>query len=320
MSKVDLIVSGAEELIAVATTLDQLEEVESQLVGRRSELAELRRTLGSRPAEERRALGGEINEAQRRVEDLVGARRKELDAEAEDRLLASDRADITLPAVELVRGTHHLITQSMAEICEIFRAIGYQVVTGPEVETVRYNFDALNHVPHHPARLPSDTLYLEPWDGRGRTGEEALLLRTHTSPMQARVMERQPPPVYVVVPGRTYRPDPWDATHAPVFHQVEGLAVAEDITFGDLKGTLEHFAREMFRADREDEVQPRLLSFHRAVGADGGELARRLARAARLRDGGSQRVRGCRVRPDAGLGIRLWRRCRPGRHGAPRHR
>ena len=261
MSKIDLIVSGAEELIAGATTLDQLEEVESQLVGRRSELAELRRTLGTRPAEERRALGGEINEAQRRVDELVGARRKELDAEAEDRLLASDRADITLPAVELVRGTHHLITQSMGEICEIFRAIGYQVVTGPEVETVRYNFDALNHVPHHPARLPSDTLYLEPWDGRGRTGEDALLLRTHTSPMQARVMERQPPPVYVVVPGRTYRPDPWDATHAPVFHQVEGLAVAEDITFGDLKGTLEHFAREMFGPTVKTRFSPDFFPF-----------------------------------------------------------
>ena len=141
----------------------------SQLVGRRSELAELRRTLGSRPPDERRLLGAEINEAQRRVEQLVAARRRELEAAAEDRLLASDRTDITLPAVDLVRGTHHLITQSMAEICEIFRAIGYQVVTGPEVETVRYNFDALNHAPHHPARLPSDTLYLEPWDGRGMT-------------------------------------------------------------------------------------------------------------------------------------------------------
>ncbi len=261
MTTTDKLVSGAEDLLAGAATLDQLDEVVSQLVGRRSELAELRRTLGSRPPDERRLLGAEINEAQRRVEQLVADRRRELEAAAEDRLLASDRTDITLPAVDLVRGTHHLITQSMAEICEIFRAIGYQVVTGPEVETVRYNFDALNHAPHHPARLPSDTLYLEPWDGRGMTGEDALLLRTHTSPMQARVMERQQPPVYVVVPGRTYRPDPWDATHAPVFHQVEGLAVAEDITFGDLKGTLEHFAREMFGPGVRTRFSPDFFPF-----------------------------------------------------------
>jgi phenylalanyl-tRNA synthetase alpha chain len=261
MSTIDQLIGDAEALVSGAATLEQLDEVESQLVGRRSELAELRRTLGARPADERRALGAEINQAQRRLEELLAVRRGELEKEAEDRLLASDKVDITLPAVGLVRGTHHLITQSMAETCEIFRAIGYQVVTGPEVETVHHNFDALNHTPHHPARLPSDTLYVEPWDGRSTTGPDALLLRTHTSPMQARVMERQQPPVYVVVPGRTYRPDPWDATHAPVFHQVEGLAVAEDITFGDLKGTLEHFAREMFGPTVKTRFTPDFFPF-----------------------------------------------------------
>ncbi len=255
------LISDAEEQLASVGTLDQLDQIESQMLGRRSDLAELRRTLGDRPADERRSLGAEINEAQRRVEELVAARRQQLEEEAEDRLLAADRVDITLAGVGLRRGTHHLITQSMAEICEIFSAIGYQVVTGPEVETVHYNFDALNHVPHHPARLPSDTLYLEPWDGRSSTGADALLLRTHTSPMQARIMERQRPPVYVVVPGRTYRPDPWDATHAPVFHQVEGLAVAEDITFGDLKGTLEHFAREMFGPKVRTRFSPDFFPF-----------------------------------------------------------
>ena len=265
--------SDAEELLANVGTLDELDQIESQLVGRRSELAELRRTLGDRPVEERRSLGAKINEAQRRVEELVAARRHQLEEEAEDRLLAADRVDITLPGVELRRGTHHLITQSMAEICEIFSAIGYQVVTGPEVETVHYNFDALNHVPHHPACLPSDTLYLEPWDGRSSTGADALLLRTHTSPMQARIMERQRPPVYVVVPGRTY------PTRSMGRHPRSGLPSGR----GSGRGQRHHIRRPQgdtgalrqgdVRAECQDEVQPRLLPFHRAIGADGGGLA-----------------------------------------------
>jgi len=146
-------------------------------------------------------------------------------------------------------------------VCDVFRAIGYEVAEGPELELAWYNFDALNTPPTHPSRFESDTMYVEPFDGRERSGPDELLLRTQTSPMQARFMEKNPPPVYVVVPGRVFRTDTWDATHSPVFHQIEGLAVDSDITFGDLKGTLAHFAREFFGVSTRTRFVPHFFPF-----------------------------------------------------------
>jgi phenylalanyl-tRNA synthetase alpha chain len=175
------------------------------------------------------------------------------------RRLERDRIDVTLPGDPLPAiGRLHLITQTRREIEDVFIGLGFNVAEGPEVETVYYNFDALNHAPTHPSRLLTDTFYLSP--ARDIFDPESLLLRVHTSPMQVRAMERQPPPIYIVVPGRVYRPDS-DATHTPQFHQLEGLAVDEDITLGDLQGTLLTFARAMFGEERQVRMRPHFFPF-----------------------------------------------------------
>jgi phenylalanyl-tRNA synthetase alpha chain len=179
-----------------------------------------------------------------------------LGREEADRLLASDRIDVTLARYTLAEGSTHLVTQVIEEVCEIFIGLGYQVAEGPEAELAWYNFDALNTPPTHPARLESDTLYLDYGDPR-----EEMLLRTQTSPMQARWMESHDPPVYLLVPGKTYRTDPIDASHLPVFHQIEGLAVDTNITFSDLKGTLAHFARQFFGPKQTVRLQPHFFPF-----------------------------------------------------------
>jgi phenylalanyl-tRNA synthetase alpha chain len=175
----------------------------------------------------------------------------ELAAQELDRRLQEDRVDVTLPADPLPNlGGLHLVTQTRREIEEIFIGLGFNVAEGREVETVYYNFDALNHSVTHPAREKTDTFYLT----------DEVLLRTHTSPVQIRSMERHPPPLYIVIPGRVYRPDN-DATHTPQFHQVEGLAVDTDVTLADLKGTLEAFARAMFGEQREIRLRPDFFPF-----------------------------------------------------------
>jgi phenylalanyl-tRNA synthetase alpha chain len=233
-----------EELLAAAptrldeaSTVAELDAVAAELVGKRSPIAAARRTLGGLDDAQRRRAGAAINQVANDLTARIEARRRVLAAAAERERLAADRVDVTLPARRLRRGAHHLVAEVMNEIVDIFVSIGYSVATGPEAETEFYNFTALNIPDTHPARLESDTLYLDYGDT-----PEGVLLRTHTSPMQARYMEQHDPPVYVVVPGRVFRRDPLDPTHSPVFHQVEGLAVDTDITFGDLKGTLAYFA------------------------------------------------------------------------------
>ena len=182
---------------------------------------------------------------------LVDSRRRELEEGVESHRLESELVDVTLPGRPPERGALHLVEETMNEIVDIFTSIGYTVARGPEAETEFYNFTALN-IPHtHPARLETDTLYLD----YGETKED-ILLRTHTSPMQARYMEEHDPPVYVVVPGRVFRRDQLDPTHSPVFHQVEGFAVDENITLADLKGTLAYFAREIFGPETKVRFQP----------------------------------------------------------------
>jgi phenylalanyl-tRNA synthetase alpha chain len=253
---IDQLVADAPAQLKAASSLAELEKIESELVGRASPISEARRQLGKLPADERPAAGAKVNEVSQHLASLIAARRMELERLEADRLLESDRVDVTLEAWTLPEGTQHLIQQTIDEVCEIFIGLGYRVAEGPEAELAWYNFDALNTPPTHPARLETDTLYLDYGDPA-----DEILLRTHTSPMQARYMETHDPPVFVVVPGRTYRADAIDASHLPVFHQIEGLAVDGDITLSDLKGTLAHFAREFFGPKQSIRLRPSFFPF-----------------------------------------------------------
>src|SRR2546430_16540153 len=210
----------AEAQIGEATTSEELAELRVRHLGRRAELPQLLRGVAELPPDERTSLGRAANEARRALEDLLERREAELRGGELEQRLSQDRVDVTLPGAPAQPiGRLHLLTSTRRELEDIFLGLGFTVLEGPEVETVHYNFDALNHSPTHPARAPTDTFYVA----------DDVVLRTHTSPMQVRVMEAHPPPLYVVIPGRVYRPDS-DATHTPQFHHVEGLAVDEDIT------------------------------------------------------------------------------------------
>jgi phenylalanyl-tRNA synthetase alpha chain len=243
--------SEAEAAIAGAGTTAELEELRVRFLGRKAELPQLLRGVRELPAEERGPVGKAANEARQALEAQLEARAGELDATEIDKRLLEDRVDVTLPGDPAPRvGRLHLLTQTRREIEDVFLGLGFDVAEGPEVDTVYYNFDALNHDPNHPAREETDTFYVS----------DDVVLRTHTSPVQIRAMEAQPPPIYIVVPGRVFRPDS-DATHTPQFHQVEGLAIDEDITLADLHGTLLAFARAIFGAEREVRMRPHFFPF-----------------------------------------------------------
>lgn len=237
--------------IEAAVTLEELDEVEAEAIGKRSPIVTARRSLGELEPDARGPAGRAIQEVAEELRAVIDARRAVIGAAAEAERLAADRVDVTLPGRRPALGALNLVEETMNEIVDIFVSLGYTVAKGPEAETEYYNFTALNIPKTHPARAASDTMYLD----YGAAPED-ILLRTHTSPMQARFMEQHDPPVHVVVPGRVYRRDALDATHMPVFHQVEGLAVSEDITFADLKGTLAYFAKEFFGTDTEVKFQP----------------------------------------------------------------
>lgn len=256
MQEIETLVKAAPDRIRSAPNLETLKAIENDLLGRKSLIAESRRSLGALSAEERPLVGAQLNEATQQLTSLLAGRRQELERAAEDRLLLEDRVDVTLPAVELRHGWHHLVSQTLDEVADIFISLGYGVVTGPEVDTAWHNFDALNTPPTHPARFESDTMYIEYGDP-----DDELLLRTQTSTMQVRYMEQHDPPVYIVAPGRCYRTDTLDATHSPVFHQIEGLAVDENITMADLKGTLAYFMREFLGPERKIRLLPHFFPF-----------------------------------------------------------
>jgi len=257
--RIDQIRAEAQAAIEAAPDTQALEEARIRFLGRRAELPNLLREIASLPPEQRAATGKAANEARNALEAALERRAQNLaQAELEQRL-KQDRLDVTLPADPLPAiGRLHLMTKTRREIENVFVGLGFNVAEGPEVETVYYNFDALNHAPTHPARLTSDTFYVKPLSDI--FDPETHLLRVHTSPVQIRAMESQPPPIYIIVPGRVYRPDS-DATHTPQFHQIEGLAVDTDITLGDLKGTLLTFARAIFGPDREVRLRPHFFPF-----------------------------------------------------------
>ena len=243
--------ADAEAAVAAAPDTAALEAARVAHLGRKAELPNLLRGVSQLPPEDRGAVGKAANQARQAVEALIEARKSELSAGELDARLAADAVDVTLPGAPAVPvGRLHLLTATRREIEDVFLGLGFRVAEGPEIDLVHYNFDALNHDATHPARLQSDTFYTE----------AGHVLRTHTSPMQVRAMELEPPPLYVVVPGRTYRRDN-DATHTPQFHQVEGLAVDTDVTLADLKGTLLAFARAIFGPDREVKLRPYFFPF-----------------------------------------------------------
>ncbi len=199
-------------------------------------------------------VGQELNKLKAHIEATLEAKQKEIEAAAEEAAAARDRIDLSLPGVERAIGTRHLIQQTFEELQQIFLSIGFSVVEGPEIETPYYNFEALNIPEHHPARDNMDTFYIEATKG-------VHLLRTHTSPMQIRTMEKQQPPVRIIVPGKVYRRDNPDATHGYMFHQIEGLAVDTDITFCDFKGTVEYFVREFLGPKAKTRLRPSYFPF-----------------------------------------------------------
>ncbi|MGA7223817.1 MAG: phenylalanine--tRNA ligase subunit alpha [Candidatus Acidiferrales bacterium] len=202
----------------------------------------------------KRVVGQELNQLKVHVESVLAEREKVIARNAEEAAAAREKIDLSLPGIERAIGTRHLIRQTYEELLRIFAAIGFSVVEGPEIETPYYNFEALNIPEHHPARDNMDTFYIE----GARTPH---LLRTHTSPMQIRTMEKQPPPVRIVVPGKVYRRDNPDATHGYMFHQIEGLAVDTDITFCDFKGTVDYFAREFLGPKTKTRLRPSYFPF-----------------------------------------------------------
>jgi phenylalanyl-tRNA synthetase alpha chain len=241
-----------EAAIRAAEAASELEELRVRYLGRKSELTAALRSIGELPPEQRGPVGKQANEVKQALERLLAERTAELEALELDRRLAEDRIDVTLPGDPPQPIGHlHLVTQIRRQMEDIFVGLGFSVVEGPEVEYEYYNFTALNHPPEHPARFPQDTFYFG----------EHVLLRTHTSPIQVRAMEEQEPPIYMVMPGRVYRPDTPDATHVPMFHQLEGLAIDEHITLADLQGVLLAFARQMFGEETEVRLRPGYFPF-----------------------------------------------------------
>ncbi len=280
IERIERIEKEAADSIASASGTAELEELRVRFLGRKAELTTILRGIAELPAEERGQVGKSGNEVRGKLEQLLESRATELDSEEISSRLVEDAVDVTLPGAPAPPVGHlHLITRTRRRIEDIMVGLGYRVLEGPEVELDYYNFTALNHPPGHPARMTQDTFYVAPGSiskaalGEARTAaegaapngaatpdEELVVLRTHTSPMQVRAMEAQEPPIFVIVPGKVYRRDS-DATHSPMFHQVEGLAVAEDITLADLAGTLVEMLRGVFGGQREARLRPHYFPF-----------------------------------------------------------
>ncbi|MGC4891927.1 phenylalanine--tRNA ligase subunit alpha [Micromonospora sp. DT227] len=247
-------VADAEKAFAAATDPDALTALRPAHLGDRSPVSLARREIGALPPAAKSDAGKRVNEARRAIESAYAARQEVLDRAQAERVLVEERVDVTLPHDRRPRGARHPLTVLMEQISDLFIGMGYEVAEGPEVELEWTNFDALNIPADHPARGLMDTFHIAP-QGSG------LVLRTHTSPVQARTMLSRKPPIYVVVPGRVYRTDELDATHAPVFHQVEGLVVDKGITMAHLRGTLDHFARAMFGEGAKTRWRPHYFPF-----------------------------------------------------------
>ncbi|RIQ13209.1 phenylalanine--tRNA ligase subunit alpha [Jiangella rhizosphaerae] len=252
--QVAAMVSDALAAFAAAGDLDALKEARLAHTGDRSPLALANREIGALPPAARKEAGQRVGTARRDVAAALAERQAVLEAERDERVLVEEAVDVTLPWDRAPQGARHPLTTIQERVADVFVAMGWEVAEGPEVEAEWLNFDALNIGPDHPARTMQDTFFVESEDS-------GLVLRTHTSPVQARSMLSRKPPIYVICPGRTFRTDELDATHTPVFSQVEGLAVDEGLTMAHLKGTLDHFASSMFGDGITTRLRPSYFPF-----------------------------------------------------------
>jgi phenylalanyl-tRNA synthetase alpha chain len=252
--QVEAMRDAALEAIADAADLDALKQVRLDHAGDRSPLALANREIGALPPQARKEAGQRVGQARGAVNQALAARTAVLEVEHEERMLVEETVDVTLPTTRRRRGSRHPVTLQSEHIADLFVAMGWEVAEGPLVEAEWLNFDALNLGPDHPARTMQDTFWTEP-------PEHHVVLRTHTSPVQARTMLTRTPPIYVVCPGRVFRTDEYDATHSPMFHQVEGLVVDEGITMAHLKGTLDHFATQLFGEGITTRFRPSYFPF-----------------------------------------------------------
>lgn len=273
-----------QEGLAKAENMDALEALRVGVLGRKGSLTAIMHTMGKVPPEERPAMGALANTVRANVDMAIKSRKEELGRALMAKRMEADAADVTLPGRTLSLGTQHLISQIREEIEDIFCGLGYTVEDGPYVETTYYNFTALNAPEDHPSRSAKDTFYVVDNQPEGKEahvqGESDVLLRTQTSGVQAHVMEAKEPPIYMICPGTVFRPDTADANHLPQFTQVEGLVVDEGITFGDLKGTLDYFTREIFGKDRATRYRPHFFPFTEPSCESTSPAASATARAA----------------------------------------
>ena len=249
--KIDAIRAAAKAAIEKTASENEIEELRVKYLGKKGELTAMLKQMGSLSPEERPAMGQLVNEAKQRLETLIAEKKAEMKQKATEAKLKAETIDITMPAKEVKTGGIHPLNHVVNDMIDIFQSMGFDVVDGPEVETDHYNFECLYVPADHPARDMQDTFYLG----------ENLLLRTQTSAAQIRTMETRKPPIRVICPGRVYRADEVDATHSPVFHQLEGLVVDKGITMCDLKGVLEQFAREIYGKDTKVRFRPSFFPF-----------------------------------------------------------
>jgi phenylalanyl-tRNA synthetase alpha chain len=253
--ELEQVTSAGIERVRAAASLEDLRVAEQELLGKKSPLAAFNQRLGALPVEERKEAGRRVNDARAALQAAIDERRTTLAEDERQRRLEAERLDLTEVAPPRGRGHLHLTTQTRDELEDVFIGMGYQIAEGPEVEDDWHNFEALNMPPAHPARSMFDTFYVD-------LGEpETVLLRTHTSPVQIRVMQSQAPPIYAVMPGRVYRKETPDPRHLAVFHQIEGLVVDKGITFADLAGTIETFASAYFGPGTHSRLRPSYFPF-----------------------------------------------------------
>ena len=250
MENIEILLAEGKVAAEQATSTQDLDQVRVQYLGKKGHLTQLLKGLGALSAEERPQAGAKINEAKQALQEVLNSRKQNLESAALEAKLAEETIDITLPGRGQSQGGLHPVTKTLERIESFFARIGYSVAEGPEIEDEYHNFEALNIPSHHPARSMHDTFFFN----------ANTLLRTHTSGVQVRTMESEKPPIRIICPGRVYRND-YDQTHSPMFHQVEGLIVDKNISFADLKGTLEQFLREFFEEDVKVRFRPSYFPF-----------------------------------------------------------
>ena len=241
----------AQERIAKAESVQQADALRVEFLGKKGKITDMLKSMKDMAPEERKSFGQVANETKAQIEKMIAEKMSSLKAAARQAQLLSQTIDVTEPGTSIPLGTRHLITQTIDEVTRIFMSMGFSLAEGPEVETVFNNFDALNAGPNHPARDMTDTFYID----------DKVLLRTQTSPVQVRTLMAQKPPIAVIAPGRCFRCDTPDATHSPMFHQIEGLVVDEGITMADLKGVLDSFAKQMFGSSTKTNFRPHHFPF-----------------------------------------------------------